>query len=137
LASTAAARATTDAPWKSLGLGFAMFAATPLVILLLLITLVGIWLALVLMALLPVLLFIGFLTGAIAIGDLGLRRVMKGKKPARVTKGQRVLSIVAALVALWLIGFIPVLGPLACFAVLLFGAGGLTLFLWDRYAGAR
>lgn len=137
LAATGAARALRDEPWKALGLGLALLAATPFVILLLFASLIGVWLALILMALFPVLLLAGFLTGALALGDLALAWRAKPKKTAKPGTGRRVLSIVAALVAIWIVGFIPVLGALVCLALLLFGVGGLALQLWHRYAGAR
>lgn len=134
-ASINAAGMINDAPWKSLGIGFAVLVATPFAIVLLFLTLVGTWLALAALALYLVLLLAGFLTGAICIADLGLRRF--GSRRKKPTKGWRVLSIVAAFVLLAIVGFFPVLGALVCVAVLLFGLGGLTLHLARRYATAK
>ena len=129
--SIGAARIIEGAPWRSVGLGFAILAATPLAILILLVTVLGLWLGLVAAALYFVLLLVGVLTGLLYIGDVGLRLI--GKR-AEAPKMWRVLSLVAALVALWLVRYIPLVGGLAMFALLVFGTGALTLYLWRRYA---
>lgn len=131
--SLAAAHRLRAAPWKSLGLGLALFAATPLVIVLLFITVVGVFVALPLMALFPVLLLAGFLTAAISASDYGLARLGRAEG---ASKGVRALAIVATLLALWLLCFVPGLGPLVMFALLLFGVGALGLTLWQRYTAA-
>jgi cytoskeletal protein CcmA (bactofilin family) len=125
------ARAIRAAPWPALGLGLAVLATTPLVIVLLLVTVIGIWLALVLMALYFVLLTAGLLTGALALGDLGLARAHKAETPSRAW---RIGSIAATFVLLWLLCFIPGIGAVAVFALLVFGSGALALALWRRYA---
>lgn len=128
--SVAAARTIGAAPLPSLGLGFAVLVATPFLVLLLFVTVFGVWLALALLALWFVLLLAGFLTGVIYVGDRGLRWLGRG---ADASKGWYLLAIVLALVLLWLVRLVPVLGTLALFALLLFGLGALTLFLWRRY----
>lgn len=132
-AAVGAARAVNDSPWKSLGLGLAVLAATPLVVVLLFASLIGVWLALTALALYLVFLLLGFLTGILNVGDWGLRLVRRGTAP---TKGWRVLSIAAAFVALWVIRFVPILGGLVVFALLVFGLGALVLYLWRRYVSA-
>lgn len=132
-ASVGAARTINESPWKSLGLGFAILAATPLVVLLLFISFFGIWLGLLALAVYLMFLLLGFLTGILYIGDWGLRLIDRAKT---ATKGWRVLSIIAALLALWIVRFVPVLGGLVGFAILLFGLGALTLYLWRRYVSA-
>lgn len=132
-ASVGAAHTINESPWKSLGLGIAILAATPLVIVLLFVTFVGVWLALIAIALYLVLLLLGFLTAILNVGEWGLRLIGRNMAP---NKGWRVLSLVAAFVALWLIRWIPVLGGLVVFLLLLFGLGALTLYLWRRYVSA-
>lgn len=128
-----AARTINDAPWVSLGLGFAVLVATPFLVMLLFASLFGVWLALTLLALYLVLLLLGFLTGVLYIGDWGLRLAGRAAVPA---KGWYVIAIVLALVVLWAVRLVPVLGTLAIFALLLFGLGALTLYLWRRYVPA-
>ena len=128
--SLGAARRLRDAPWKSLALGLAVFATGPVVIVLLFVTFVGAFVALPLMALLPVLLLAGFLTAMISLSDFALQRLGRADSAG---KGVRALAIAAAFLALWLLCFIPGLGPLLLLALLLFGAGALSLTLWQRY----
>lgn len=132
IASVGAAHTIGDSPWKSLGLGLAFLAATPLVIALLFATLFGVWLALIALVLYFLLLFVGFLTGVVALGELGLG--LFGKPPETIS-GWRVLAIVVAFVILWVIRFIPVLGSVVVFALMIFGLGALVLYLSRRYVG--
>jgi len=131
--SPGAANTLRAAPWKSLGLGLAMLTATPLVILLLWFSLLGVLLGFALLALYWVLLLTGVLTGVLALAETGLA-LRKREPPERRA---RIVAIVLALFLLWLLCLIPVLGPLAMFALMLFGTGALTLALWDRYRPAR
>jgi cytoskeletal protein CcmA (bactofilin family) len=132
-AAVGAARTIAETPMKSLGLGLAVLAATPLVALLLFASLLGIWLALTTAAIYLVFLLLGFLTGILAVGDWGLRLI--GRAGA-ATPGWRALSIIAALLLLWVVRFVPGLGGVIVFALLVFGLGALTLHLWRRYVGA-
>jgi len=118
-------------PWKCLGLGLAVFAATPVVISVLFMTVIG-WLpAIVTGALYLILLLAGFLTGAFYIGDLGWGRL----KRSEVSKAGRLWSFVVALIAITLLGLVPLLGALLIFALMLLGVGVLTLGLYRAYAG--
>jgi hypothetical protein len=123
------ARTVLTAPWKSLGLGLAMLMTTPLVMLLLFISLLGIWLGLALLALYFLLLLGGVLTGMLSLAELGLkwRRTPENKRRWRIGA----IVVVAAL--LWLICLIPGVGPVVMFALLVFGLGALTLALWRGY----
>jgi hypothetical protein len=131
--SVGAARTVNESPWKSLGLGFAILAATPLVVVLLCVSFVGVWLALLMLALYLMSLLLGFLTGIVNVGEWGLRFIDRAQT---ATKGWRVLSIIAALLALWLVRFVPILGGLVVLAVFIFGLGALALYLWRRYVHA-
>ena len=131
--SVGAARTANNSPWKSLGLGFGILAATPLIVILLFVSFVGVWLALLMLALYLMSLLLGFLTGIVNVGEWGLRFIDRAQT---ATKGWRVLSIIAALLALWLVRFVPILGGLVVFAVFILGLGALTLYLWRRYAHA-
>lgn len=133
IATVGAARTVNTSPWRSLGLGFAVLAATPLVVLLLFISFVGIWLGLLALALYLALWLLGFLTGVLTVGEWGLRFIGRAQT---ATKGWRVLSVVAALLVLWVVRLVPVLGGIAVFALLIFGLGALTLYFWRRYVSA-
>ena len=119
-------------PWKSLGLGLAVFAATPVVISVLFVTVIG-WLpALVIGALYLILLLVGFLTGVFYAGNLGLGWRGGGE----VTRRRRLWSFVVALLVVMLLGLVPVLGQLLLSALMLLGVGALTLGMNRAYQAA-
>lgn len=118
-------------PLKCLGLGLAVFAATPVVISVLFVIVIG-WLpAIVIGALYLILLLAGFLTGAFYVGELGWRL----RKRRKVSKTGRLLSFVVALILISLLGLVPLLGTLLLFALMLLGVGVLTLGLYRVYVG--
>jgi len=119
-------------PWKSLALGLAVFAATPVVISVLFVTVIG-WLpALVIGALYLILLLVGFLTGVFYAGNLGLGR----RGPGEVTRARRLWSFVVALIVVTLLGLVPVIGQLVLLALMLLGVGALTLGMNRAYQAA-
>ena len=118
-------------PWKCLGLGLAVFAATPVVIGVLFFTVIG-WLpAIVIGALYLILLLAGFLTGAFYVGDLGLGLLGRGE----VSRYRRLWSFVIALIVLMMLGLVPLLGQLILFALMLLGTGVLKLGMYRAYVG--
>jgi len=125
------AAAVTDriaqAPWKSLGLGLAVLAATPLVVILLFASLVGLWLGFILLAAYLVALLVGYLSGVLAAGEILLKRL---RRQTELTRGWRVAALVIMLVVVGVLGLVPGLGGLLIFALLLFGLGGLA---WQVY----
>lgn len=119
-----------EEPWKCLGLGLAVFAATPLVIWLLLLTVIG-WLpALVIGSLYWLLLLAGFLTGVFLVADLVWGRFARSEMSGAV----RVVSFVFALMIVAMASLLPVLGALLLFVLMLLGAGVLKLNLYRAYA---
>ncbi len=129
--SVAGAEGLRRSPFTALGLGVAFLFSVPFVILLLIVTLIGVLLALPLLAWYLVSLLGGFLTGVIFVGDAGLRLLGKA---GSATRGLRVLFIVLALLALVLIQFIPVFGGLAVLVLFLLGLGALQLQAWRSYS---
>jgi cytoskeletal protein CcmA (bactofilin family) len=118
-------------PWKCLGLGLAVFAATPVAISVLFFTVIG-WLpAIVIGALYLILLLAGFLTGVFWVGDLGWRLRGRGE----ISKPGRLWSFVVALILIALLGLVPLLGALLLFALMLLGVGALKLGLYRVYVG--
>ncbi|MDJ0740005.1 MAG: hypothetical protein QNJ91_09825 [Gammaproteobacteria bacterium] len=127
----AAMQTIRSEPWKTLGLGLALFAATPIVIGLLFATVIG-WLpAVVLGAVYLLLMLAGFLTGTFYVGDasFGLSR------RDTVSRTKRLVSFVAALVAVLLLALVPLVGALLLFVVLLLGLGTLSLGMYRTYVG--
>jgi len=132
--TVSAARTIRSDPWKSLGLGFALLVATPVAGVLLMITILGVPLALTLFALYFVSLLLGFLTAAFFVGDIGVRLLRRGQE---LSKGWRILSLLAALIGLALLQWIPIVGGVILFLILLFGLGAWGLHMYRTYAGAR
>jgi cytoskeletal protein CcmA (bactofilin family) len=118
-------------PWKCLGLGLAVFAATPVVVSVLFMTVIG-WLpAIVISALYLLLVLAGFLTGVFYVGSLGLGWLGRDA----VSRAWRLWSFVAALIVLTLLGLVPLLGALLLFVLILLGEGALMLGMYRAYVG--
>jgi len=128
--TASAARTLDAAPLKSLGLGAALFFSAPPIILLLVITIIGIPMALIVAALYAVALLAGYLIVAFFVGDRLLRLVGK----SNASTAWRALSLAAALAALWLLRQIPYAGGVVVLAALLFGVGALTLQAFTQYS---
>jgi cytoskeletal protein CcmA (bactofilin family) len=131
--SATAARGVRKAPWVALGLGLAVLAGGPLVVLVLMLTLVGVWLGLIVLAVYLVMLLLGYLTAVLFLADAGLARVRQGETPS---PGWRLVALAVTLLVLGLLRLVPVLGCLIGFLVLVFGLGALTRAIWRRYRSA-
>lgn len=118
-------------PWKCLGLGLAVFAATPVVIGMLFMTVIG-WLpALVIGALYLVLLLAGFLSAVFYIGDI----LFGIHKRDQTTNTRRLSSFAVALIIVLILGLIPLLGTLLLYTLMLLGVGALTLGMYRIHIG--
>ncbi len=127
--STRAAEAIAREPLKVLGLGLAILVCVPFVTLILLVTIIGIPLALLVIPLYLLLLFLGWVTTALFIAQRGLAAARAGK-PA--TLGWRLLALFLGLVVLWLLQRIPLVGGLVVFIALMAGVGALVWQAWTR-----
>jgi cytoskeletal protein CcmA (bactofilin family) len=117
--------ATLEAhPGTSALLGFALLVCIPIGALILLITLIGAPLALLVIAAYFVLLFVGYVAAAAAIGDWILRRVRHGTLQ---TVGWRVAAAICGIFIIALLGRVPVLGGLIGFVALIMGMGAVGL----------
>ena len=117
--------AATEWP-LSLGVGMALLVAVPFVAVLLLITLIGIPVALLTIALYALLLLLGHIVAVVAVGDYALGRWW----PARATRtGWRVLALLVALVALAVARRLPLVGGLVTLLVLITGVGALCVYV--------
>lgn len=108
-------------PWMSLGIGLAIFAGVPVLALILLSTAVGVWLALMLLALYLVMLLTGYFIGALFLANAVLKRVRKNE----AGKAARALALALAILVLAVFNLVPLLGTLANWAVLLAGMGAM------------
>jgi len=126
-----AAAAIGRKPLPSLGLGLAILLCVPFVAVVLLITIIGIPVALLLMSLYLLVLFLGWITAALFVAQRGLAALRPGQ-PA--TRGWQLLALLLGLVALWLLKQVPLVGGWIGFIALLAGIGGL---MWRTFNGRR
>jgi cytoskeletal protein CcmA (bactofilin family) len=118
---------TSNELLRSLGLGLAVLVATPVAIIMIAVSLIGIPVAVVLGMAYAVLLYASTLVVAYFVAQ----RLPAGD-------GRRLtLWTALCLLVLFLLFEIPFLGPLAHFLVHVFGLGSLALHLWGLYQGKR
>jgi hypothetical protein len=116
-------------PLRSLGLGFVILVCLPVLAVLLLLTIVGITLALIVLLLYLLLVFLGWVTAALFVGRKGL--ALLGADRATTT-GWRIGALLAAVIALWLLGQLPIVGGWITFTALVLGIGALVWQGWPR-----
>jgi hypothetical protein len=104
-----------------------------LAVLILFITVIGVPLALLSLLLYVMLLPLGYVSSAIALGQWGLAR---WKSQAAGHLGWRIGAACLALVLLALLGAVPWLGGLVALAALLIGLGAIVLQIRPRKAAA-
>jgi len=112
--------------WSSVGLGLAVLAATPLVIVLLLSTGIGSLLAVMLLLVYVLLVITGYLSGAYTF-TLKMRGLFTSGSPGRLTGS---LWVIAGLLVLNVIALIPVLGFVVGLLVMTTGMGALTKLMY-------
>ena len=115
-------------PWQALGLGCAMLVGVPVALALLVVTIVGIPLAVLLAFAYGALLILGYLVGAIFIGDLALGRIDAAKLES---VWWRALFLLLAIIAIAVVKAVPVAGDAAAFVLFLAGLGAFTLRAWQ------
>jgi hypothetical protein len=128
-----AAAAIGRAPLRSIGLGLAILVCVPFVGVVLLITIIGIPLALLLVPLYLLVLFLGWVTAALFVAQRGFDALRPGRP---LTTGSQLFALFLGLLALWLLRQIPLFGGLIGFLALIAGVGALTWRLWNGRAGA-
>lgn len=126
---TRTAEYVTSRPWASLGIGFLALVATPILAILLFITLLGIPLGILLMVGYVITLFFAHLFTGIAIGGL-IAGYMNWKKNLYA-------SLIVGLIALTLVGVVPFLGTLASFIATLLGLGALIQMKFTLFRDLR
>lgn len=108
-------------PWRTLLLGLVAGSALTGVVLVLGLSIIGLPLVPVAVVLIPILLLIGYLTGAHAIGRSILARA---RPPRPETVGAAVAAMLLGLVVLALLGLIPILGWIIAMLATIAGLGG-------------
>jgi len=126
------ARTISASPLKSVGLGAAIFFSLPPVILLLVITIIGIPIAMALLALYATGLLIGYLAVAFFVGNalLGVAR-RRQPDPGFVW---RISALAMALVILMLARHLPYVGDLLILTALFAGVGAIVLQTFNNYS---
>jgi len=118
---------TARARWAlSLLIGFVALAAIPAAALIALITVIGIPLGLVTIALYFALLLVSYVAAGIAAGDLALRQWQQ----ARATQiGARVVAAMLGTLSIGVLGRVPFVGGLVVMAAMFLGAGALLMHM--------
>ncbi len=120
-------------PWRALGVGAVLLLALPVLAVLLFFTLLGIPLGLVVMAMYPPLLLLGWLIGAL----FAARWLASNARPAdNQGAGVPFGWMAVAVIALLVVGAMPVVGPLLVTATMAAGLGGCVLE-WRRRLATR
>jgi hypothetical protein len=130
--SVAAPHTVRSDPWKSLALGFCLLLCPPVAAIVLMITVIGIPLGVALLLVYPVMLLLGFITGALFLSDRVAIRIAK-RRGVAVTPGWRYAALSVSLLALLLVCKIPLAGCVAAFVVLLFGVGAFWICAYRGY----
>lgn len=107
-------------PWMPPLVGFVALVCVPIAAVLIMITIIGIPLGLLAILGYAVLLLVGYVCTSVVTGDLLLNRF---KADAAHETAWRAGAAVLAMLALALIGRIPVVGPMAAFIALIVGVG--------------
>jgi cytoskeletal protein CcmA (bactofilin family) len=129
--SVRVSRSVGDEPWLSLLTGLAVFAGVPLLIVILFSSAIGVWLALILLALYLVMLLAGYFAGALFIANAGLGMLHRDEAGRAV----RAAALSIAMTALAIVNLVPLLGSLLNWAVLLAGLGALSRQLYESRVG--
>jgi hypothetical protein len=130
--SARAAHTARSDPWKSLALGFALLLCLPAAAILFMVSVIGAPLGVALLLFYPVMLLLGFVTGALSLGDRTAAWVAR-RRAVPVKPGWRYAALAISLLVLLLIGKIPVVGCVVAFLVLLFGLGAFWVCAYRAY----
>jgi cytoskeletal protein CcmA (bactofilin family) len=127
-----ASAALRGRPWWSLLLGFIVLVCVPVAALLLLVTVIGLPLALVALLAYPALLLVGYVLTAVGLGDWVLWRFAADRAQSA---GMRALAAAVAMFCVGLATRIPWVGGALLFLALLAGVGALAQ-QWRRPAAS-
>ena len=130
--SVDSARRPAEVPLNSAGLGLLFLVFAPIVAIICMVTVVGIWLGLALLALYAVAILAGYLVGLLFVGDWGARLLKQDLN----TRWRRIASLLLAAVFMAIVSLIPLLGGLSVFVLLLCGLGAGLIQLKEKYRQA-
>ena len=132
--SAAAAHTVWSDPWKSLALGFCLLLCLPVSAIVFMLTVIGIPLGVAVLLFYPVMLLLGFTTGALFLGDRVAIWIAR-RRGAMVKPGLRYAALSASLLTLLLVCKIPLVGCGMAFVVMLFGLGAFWICAYRAYLG--
>ncbi|MCK4553560.1 hypothetical protein KAU19_01185, partial [Candidatus Parcubacteria bacterium] len=111
-----------DKVGPSIGWGVIVMFLTPIIAILLLITLIGMPLAFILIGVWLIALFVSKILVGILIGRELLKRFWEKKKDSLL------LAMVIGIVIAWIIFSLPIIGWLLCLVAMWWGVGGIWLY---------
>jgi cytoskeletal protein CcmA (bactofilin family) len=122
-------------PWHALAAGLAVFLGTPMLAVMLFVTLIGIPLGIVLMMLLLLMLLLGSVVGVFGIAQRLQSAVQKEKRSG--SGATMIVFFAATLLAVVLFGSLPFIGSLAVVLIMLFGTGACALEFYGQVRARR
>ncbi len=128
--SRRASHRISQTPWPALAAGLAVLLGTPMLAMLLLITLIGIPLGIALMMLFPLMLLIGCIVGVFSIAQRVQGAIQK-EGPGRSSVAMVGFFALTLLLVL-LLGSIPFIGFLVLTAIIVLGTGACALELYRQ-----
>ena len=131
--SNRAAQTMLTTPWPALAAGVAVFMGTPMLAVLLCITLIGIPLGIALMMLFPLMLLTGWIIGVYALAQRLQRAVQKNG--AGESAGVMMGFFALTLLLVMLTGSLPFVGSFVVAAIWLLGTGACALDLYRQLKG--
>lgn len=124
-----AAQRVRASPWLALAVGFGAVVAVPILAVLLFVTILGIPLGIVVLALYPVLLLAGFVVGVLFIARM-VPPALRQPPAASFAAGMGYFA--AALLVVIVASLVPIAGPVLMALLGLVGAGACVLELYGR-----
>ena len=129
-------------PWPALAAGTAVLLGTPMLAMLLLITLIGIPLSIALMMLFPLLMLMGWIVGVFSISQR-VKRALQNDTPSKQSlspdksSGAMIGFFALMLLLVLLLGSVPLIGALMLVAIMLLGTGACALELVRQFRSRR
>mgnify|MGYP003393187830 CR=1 FL=1 len=114
--------------WKSTGVGFLVAVVGPIAAIILLVTLVGYYLAFITLAVYALLVLISASVAGVFIGSWLMMKITK--TPSMVFSWQ---SLLLGVVVIMVIGFIPVIGSIANAIIILAALGAVSRWMWTVF----
>ena len=129
-------------PWPALATGIAVLLGTPMLAMLLIVTLIGIPLGIALMLIFPLMLLMGWIAGVFSISQRVQRALQKdspGKQSVSLHKasGAMIVFFALTLLLVLLLGSMPLVGALMLVAIMLLGTGACALELYRQVRSGR